>query len=173
MLCYSLWAMTGWTPDLGEKSMIINTVIQGAGMGMVFIPLQVAAFATLAPEFRTDATSLLSLFRNVGSAIGLSVCSSLLARNQQILHSQLGENITPFNRALQTSPALSHAVNPATQHGAIMLDQMINHQAEIIAYLDDFKFMLLVSLPTLLLLLLMRRPRQTAGAAPTAHAVMD
>ena len=173
MLCYSLWAMTGWTPDLGEWPMIVNTVIQGAGMGMVFIPLQVAAFATLSAEYRTDATALLSLFRNVGSAIGLSVCSALLARNQQILHAQLGENITPFNRALQTSPALSHAINPATQHGAIMLDQMISHQAEIIAYLDDFKFMLLVSLPTLLLLLLMRRPRQVAGAAPAPHAVMD
>ena len=172
MLCYSLWSMTGWTPDIGEWPMIVNTVIQGAGMGMVFIPLQVVAFATLAPQYRTDATALLSLFRNVGSAIGVSITSALLARNTQILHEQLGSYITPYNAALRANPALHNALNAATSKGAVALDQMVTHQAQIIAYLNDFKFMLLTSLPTLLLLFIMRRPARIRQDAP-AHAVMD
>jgi DHA2 family multidrug resistance protein len=174
MLCGSLWIMTGWTPDIGQWPMMLTIVLQGAGMGFVFIPLQVVAFATLSPVFRTDATALLSLFRNVGSAIGLSVTSMMLARNSQILHEQLGSNITPFNRAFQISPAVRQMFNAGTVHGSVMLDQMVNQQAQIIAYLDDFKLMLLTSLPTLLLLLVMRQPRRTAGAPPPEiHAAMD
>jgi DHA2 family multidrug resistance protein len=172
LLCYSLWDMTTWTPDLGQGPMIVNTVIQGAGLGLVFIPLQVVAFATLAPSLRTEATSLLSLFRNVGSAVGISITSALLARNTQVMHEQLGSFVNPFNRAMQASPALRHMFDAGTLKGAAAIDQVINHQAEIIGYLDDFKFMLLTSLPTLLLLLIMRRPKRVAGVK-VEHAVME
>ncbi len=75
----------------------------------MFIPLQVIAFATLAPQFRTNGTALLSLFRNVGSAIGVSVTETLLTRNTQIEHSVLAGYVTPFNRALQGSQAVMRA----------------------------------------------------------------
>lgn len=170
LLCYSLWEQTGWTPDVGGTTVAINTIVQGAGLGFVFIPLQVIAFATLAPELRTDATSLLSLVRNVGSAVGVSVTSALLARNIQIAHADMAAHVTPFT-------SLGHGsagplLDPATTRGAAMLDMLINQQATIIAYLDDFKMMLFVTAPTLLLLLLMKRPK--AVAAPSlAHAAMD
>jgi DHA2 family multidrug resistance protein len=164
--------MTTWTPDVAQSQLIINTMIQGAGLGFVFIPLQVVAFATMPAAQRTDGTSLLSLFRNVGSAIGVSVTSSMLTRNAQVEHADLTANITPFNRALQSSMEVRHALGPATTHGAAALDAMINQQAQIIAYNDDFKLMMLTSLPTMLLLFLLRRPR---GAAPPSDhaAVMD
>jgi DHA2 family multidrug resistance protein len=81
LLGYSLWQMTGWSPDVPASSLIVTTVIQGAGLGFVFIPLQVVAFGTMAASLRTDGTALLSLFRNVGSAIGVSVTSALVTRN--------------------------------------------------------------------------------------------
>ena len=170
LLCYSLYEQTGWTPDISGTSVAINTIIQGAGLGFVFIPLQVIAFATLAPELRTDATSLLSLVRNVGSAVGVSATSALLARNIQVAHADMAGHVTPFS-------SLGHGsagpmLNPATARGAAMLDTVINQQAAIIAYLDDFKAMLLVTAPTLLLLLLMRRPKVVA-APSLAHAAMD
>ena len=65
----------------------------------MFIPLQVVAFATLPAPLRTDGTALLSLFRNVGSAIGISITSAMLAHNTQVLHSEIGAFVTPFNRA--------------------------------------------------------------------------
>ena len=152
----------------------MTIIVQGAGLGFVFIPLQVLAFATLAPQLRTDGASLFSLFRNIGAAIGVSVTSSMLAHNTQMLHAEIGASVTPFNRALQTGGAVQHMLDPATQHGAAMLDQMINQQAQIIAYIDDYKMMIFTTLPSLLLLLLMRRPRRTlarAGGDPRRDGV--
>jgi DHA2 family multidrug resistance protein len=63
-------------------------------------------------------------------------------------------------------------LNPATHHGAAMLDHMINQQAQIIAYVDDYKMMIFTTLPALLLLFLMRMPRQ-APHAPEPHAAME
>ncbi len=172
LLCLSLYWMTGWTPDISARQIIITTVVQGLGLGFVFIPLQVVAFATLPAAMRTDGTALLSLLRNVGSAIGISVTSALLANNQQVLHAILGGFLTPFSPALHAGGAAGRILDPNTPQGVALLDAMVRRQAAIIAYVDDFKFMLLTSLPTLLLLPLMRRPRLTA-AAPEHAAVMD
>ncbi len=193
LLCYSLWTMTGWTPDASAWTVAMNTIIQGAGIGFVFIPLQVVAFATLPAAVRTDGTSLLSLFRNVGSAIGVSVTSTMLARNIQASHADLAQYITPFNRALQAGNWAQQMLNPVpgsaplvvpgglvntqmlnTQYAnAALLDSVLNHQATIIAYIDDFKLMLLTSAPTVLLLLLLRRPGRNVAMPADAHAAMD
>ena len=167
LLTWSLWRMTEWTPDVDSWTIITIIVVQGAGLGFVFIPLQVVAFATLPADLRTDGTSLLSLLRNVGSAIGVSACSTLLARNVQISHAELAGHITPFSPALQGAGPVAQLLDPATARGAALLDAMVNHQAAIIAYLNDFRAMMLVTAPTVLLLLLMRRPR--AAAASSEH----
>ncbi|HYZ64038.1 MAG TPA: DHA2 family efflux MFS transporter permease subunit [Acetobacteraceae bacterium] len=172
LLSFSLWQQLGWTPDVGRWTVIYNTVLQGAGLGFVFIPLQVIAFATLAPELRTDATSLLSLVRNVGSAVGVSATSALLARNVQVAHADLASRVTPFSALARGTDPARQMLDPATAKGAAMLDAMINQQATIIAYLDDFKAMLLVTAPAVLLLFLMRRPRLAAAPDP-AHAAME
>ncbi len=83
----------------------ITTMLQGAGLGLVFTPLQVIAFGTLPADLRTDGTSLFSLVRNVGSSIGVSIAAFLLVQNTQIMHAQIGERVTPFNHALQTGGA--------------------------------------------------------------------
>jgi MFS transporter, DHA2 family, multidrug resistance protein len=165
ILAWSLYQMTGWTPDVSQTSMIINTIIQGAGLGFVFIPLQVIAFATLDPILRTDGTALLSLLRNLGSAIGISVTSALLTRNGQVEHSVLSAYASPLNRAFQGS---AEALMPTTAHGAQVLDALVNTQAQIIAYADDFKLMMLTSLPILLLLPLMKRPARSNSAEHVA-----
>jgi DHA2 family multidrug resistance protein len=136
----------------------------------VFTPLQVVAFATLPVELRTDGTALFSLVRNVGSSIGISVTSFLLAENTQIMHAQIAEQVTPFNRMLQTGGAYLYW-NSATQWGLNALNDEITRQASIIAYTDDFKLMLLVSLPAALMLLIMRRPR-TAPTSPDDHVAI-
>ncbi len=172
LLSYSLWSMTGWTPDVSATTIVVNTIVQGAGLGFVFIPLQLVAFATLPADLRTDGTALLSLLRNVGSAVGVSACSALLAHNVQVVHSELAAGITPFNPALHGSGAIQ-MLAPATVRGAALLDQMVNGQANIIAYLDDFKAMLFVTAPAILLLLLMRRPAATAKPDPAHSAALD
>jgi DHA2 family multidrug resistance protein len=132
------------------------------------VPLQVVAFATLDPALRTEGTALLSLVRNVGSAIGISVTTAIVSQTGQVEHSVLASYITPLNRAFQGAAA---SLMPTTPHGAQALNELINQQAQIIAYNNDWKLMMLTALPMLFLLLLMRRPRQGGGTAE--HAVMD
>jgi MFS transporter, DHA2 family, multidrug resistance protein len=171
LLAGSLYRMTGWTPAVSETTMIFNTMLQGAGLGFVFIPLQVIAFATLDPALRTEGTALLSLTRNVGSAIGISVTEALVIRNGQTEHSTLSGFITPLNRAFDH---MSTALSPYTAHGLQTLNGMVNHQASIIAYNDDWVLMMMMALSMLALLLLMRRPKHAAHAADADHpAVMD
>jgi MFS transporter, DHA2 family, multidrug resistance protein len=168
MICFSFWLMTGWTPDVSEREIIIAIVVQGGGMGLVFTPLQVLAFATLPASMRTEGASLFSLLRNVGAAIGVSLFSSLLAHNSQAMHQMIGASVTPFNRALQAigppGGSMHHWLDPATQHGAALLDRMVNQQAQIVAYADDYVMLILTTLPALLLLLVMRIPRKVIGS---------
>ena len=166
MLIWSIWEMTAWTPDVPQWRIVATIVVQGAGLGFLFIPLQVLAFATLPGQYRTDGASLFSLFRNLGAAIGVSVTSSTLAHNTQVLHAEIGGAITPFNRALMDGGAVARFWDPATRQGAALLDKVINHQAQIIAYIDDYKMMVFTTAPMLLLLLLMRRPAGQ-GSTPT------
>ena len=152
--------MTGWTPDVSEREIIIAIVIQGAAMGLLFTPLQVLAFVTLAPSMRTEGASLFSLLRNLGAAIGVSVASSVLAHNAQAMHEMIGASVTPFNRALQAIGPVHQWLDPATRHGAAMLDRIINQQAQIVAYADDYVLLIMATVPAWLLLLMMRLPRK-------------
>ncbi|HEY4040661.1 MAG TPA: DHA2 family efflux MFS transporter permease subunit [Rhodopila sp.] len=172
-LAWSMWEMTGWTPDVSQWTIVITIMIQGAGLGFVFLPLQVLAFATLPPQYRTDGASLFSLFRNIGAAIGVSATSAMLAHNTQVLHESIGASVTPFNRALQGGGMVTRLWNPLHIHGAAMMDQLVNQQAQIIAYIDDYWIMIFTTLPSLALLFLMRRPRMTAAAPAEAHAALD
>ncbi len=154
LLCVSFYMMTGWTPDVSQRTIITTIVIQGAGLGLVFMPLQIVAFATLDPSLRTEGASLFSLLRNIGAAIGVSVTSTMLTRNTQALHEVIGASATPFNRAL----AAVKAFDPSTAKGAAILDHAVNRQAEIIAYMDDYVLLICTTFPAILLLLIMRRP---------------
>jgi DHA2 family multidrug resistance protein len=171
MLSWSLWDMSGWTPDISSRRLLIAIIVQGFGMGLIFNPLSVMAFTTLQARLRGDGAALLSLFRNIGSAIGVSVTSFSLIHNTQVSHADMAALATPFNRNLQGG-AIGHWLNPGTTHGAGVLDQMITRQAQIIAYGDDYIMMTCVTMLTLFLVLLMRRPGATA-AKPEVHAAID
>src|SRR5438477_5644456 len=105
VLLYSLHETTTWTPDIDGWSFARNGIVQGFGLGFLFIPLQTMAFSTLPAKLRTEGTSLISLARNIGGAIGISVTSYLFVHNTQILHAEIAEQVTPFNRMLQTGGA--------------------------------------------------------------------
>ncbi|MBN8897460.1 MAG: DHA2 family efflux MFS transporter permease subunit [Rhodospirillales bacterium] len=173
LICWSFWRMTGWTPDVDRQEIILAIIIQGAGMGLVFTPLQVLAFATLPIAFRTEAASLFSLLRNIGAAIGVSVTSTMLTRHAQGLHEEIGAAINPFNRALQALSGTGRALwDPASADGIARLDQVVTRQAQVIAYMNDYVLLICTTLPALLLLLLMRQPRR-APVPVDQHAAMD
>jgi DHA2 family multidrug resistance protein len=164
-----LWEMTGFTPDVSRFTLIRTGIEQGLGLGFLFVPLSTITFATLTPEFRTQGTALFSLMRNLGSSIGISVVIFLLTRNTQIMHSQLTEHITPFNEALRTGTV--HRIwNMTTTLGRAALDAEITRQAAIIAYIDDYKFMMLIALAAMPIVFLLRKG---GPQADTGHAVLE
>jgi MFS transporter, DHA2 family, multidrug resistance protein len=170
LLTWSLWRLSDWTPAVSESTLIINTMVQGAGVGFIFVPLNVVAFATLEPKLRYEATSFLTLIRSIGMSMGVSIFEALITRNSQIEHSVLAVFGSPLNRAIETTPQVAHALSPLTAHGAALLNQMIDYQSQVIAYNDDYRLMAILSAPTLLLFFFMRKPK--AGQAG-GHAVMD
>ena len=165
MLAYTYWLMTRWTPDVSEQEIIFAIVIQGAAMGLLFTPIQVLAFVTLAPSMRTEGAALFSLLRNLGAAIGVSVATATLARNTQAMHEMIGASVTPFNRALQAAGSMHRWLDPATGHGAALLDRIVNEQAQIVAYADNYLLLIVATVPAWLLLLMMRLPRKVIETA--------
>ena len=165
ILGWVLYMMSNWTPDITQADMMLTMIVQGFAVGLVFNPMTVMAYTTLPASLRGEATSVQSLARNIGSAIGISVTSITLTRSVQTTHADIAAGITPFDRVLQGNDSVSHMLNPATRHGAAMLDQMITHQAQIIAYNNDFRLMMLTVIPPLLLLFLMRRHARPTAAA--------
>jgi MFS transporter, DHA2 family, multidrug resistance protein len=160
----ALFQMSTWTPDIPVSEMMLTLVLQGFAMGLVFNPLSVMAYTTLTPQLRGEATSMQSLSRNIGSAIGVSVTSFTLTRGVQTTHADIAAGITPFDRVLQWGDPVSRMLNPGTRHGAALLDQMIDHQARIIAYNNDYRLMMLTIVPPLILLGFMRRHARPAPA---------
>jgi DHA2 family multidrug resistance protein len=156
---YVLYEMTFWTPDISEWTIVGVGVGQGISIGLVAIPLNITAFATLPSERRTEGTSIYALMRNLGSSIGISVTGALLQTNTQINHAIVAGGVSPFNHALQ-SGAVARFWNAWSIHGAALLNEEITRQARIIAYIDDFKLMLILSIVTMPLVLLTRSARR-------------
>ncbi|TDN61754.1 DHA2 family efflux MFS transporter permease subunit [Paraburkholderia sp. BL10I2N1] len=162
---FALWQMMQYTIVLSASDIIWPGVIQGFGLGLVFVPLSTLTFSTLVPQLRADGTATYSLARNIGSSIGISIVQTLITRNTQIAHADLAANVTPFNPAIQ--PMLASGSN----YDLAVLNQSITQQASMIAYLNDFKLMFVATLLVVPLILLIR----PAKAHPTsiAHAAMD
>lgn len=166
LICaWSLWQMAHWSLEVDQFHIIASGLIQGLGMGLVFIPLQVSAFATLAPRLRTDGSSLLNLFRSLGASVGIAVTTVLLGHSIQTSHSDLAGHITA---------ATGNVIDVSTidRYQALgdmalrMIDGEINRQAAMIGYGNDFWLMMWITLAAAPLALLMQRNRAPPGALP-------
>lgn len=163
----SLHMMTGFGPGMDDRPIVVTGVLQGLGLGLVFVPLSTVAFATLDPKYRADATSLFSLVRNIGSSIGISVVSLMLTRNTQIAHADIGSLLTPFSPVVKGMMPGAAAGDPTALS---RLDGLLNQQALMISYIDDFKLMMVVTLAAIPLALVLRRstPQKGSGAPQPA-----
>jgi DHA2 family multidrug resistance protein len=170
LMAWSLWDMTKFNAEIGLYEIIYTGVIQGVGLGFIFVPLSAAAFATLAQRYRNEGTAMFSLVRNVGSSIGISVVMTFLGHEAQVSHAGLGESINQFSRALH-GPGIPEIWNLHSQLGLAALNGMVNHQAVTIAYLNDFRLMLYLTVLATPLLLLIRPPKR-AGAPASQPAAL-
>jgi DHA2 family multidrug resistance protein len=171
MTAYSLWQMTGFNLDSSQRDLVESGIIQGLGLGFIFVPLSTITFSTLDPALRTEGTGLFSLLRNIGSSIGISVVTAMLSENTQVNHATLAEHVTPYNPMMQ-APWLPGTWSLDTRAGLAALNGEVTRQAATIAYLNDFQAMMWVTLAAIPLLLLLRRPaRRQTSAHATAAAI--
>jgi DHA2 family multidrug resistance protein len=169
----SLDMMTGFALDQPSRPVIVSGIVQGLGLGLIFVPLQTLAFETLAPRLRTTGAALLNLARNVGGSIGISIVSTQLVRLTQVSHADLAANIT--NQTIPTAnPELLQTIAPTAGPAALAaINAEVTRQALFIAYLDDFKLMMIVSFAVLPLLLLMRRGNKVGTGEPRHATALD
>ncbi|MGI8526840.1 MAG: DHA2 family efflux MFS transporter permease subunit [Pseudolabrys sp.] len=170
----TLYATTGFTTDTSQQTIVIVSVIQGVGLGLLFVPVSSVAFTTLPHHLRTSGTSLTTLLRNIGSSIGISMMIANLTSKTTYMHERLGESVTPFNQALQM-PDVASVLNMGTDAGRAMMDAIVTKQAAVIAYANDFKLMMVLTIIVMPLVFVIgksRTPQQQGGGAP-AHAAID
>jgi DHA2 family multidrug resistance protein len=166
LTAWAFYAMTGWTPNVSQSTIVWVGVVQGIGLGFLFVPLSAVTLATLSSEQRTAGAGFYNLARNIGSSVGISVVNALLTRNTQINHAEIAEHVTAVNRTFE-QPAVTQFWNPLTAAGRAALDAVITQQAQIIAYIDDYKLLMIATLAVIPLLLVFKK---TSGGG-TGHAL--
>ena len=169
LTAWSFYVMTGWTPDVSQTTIVVVGIIQGVGLGFIFVPLSVVTLSTLPPERRAEGAGLYSLSRNIGSSIGISVVNSLLTRNTQVNHAEITRSVTSVNRMFEDL-AIARFWDPVSAAGRAALDAMITQQAQIIAYMDDYKLLMIATLAAIPLLVIFKKPPSSAAADPM-HAM--
>ena len=165
----SMWQMCGFSLQMGPAPIVTSGILQGFGLGCTFVPLNLVALSSLPRHILTQGTAIRSLMRNLGGSIGISILVATLAENTQAVHSRLVEPLRPDNPLLH-GPLFSLA----TPGGVAALNNEVTRQASMVAYIDDYKLMMILVLASLPLLLLLREGRRApAPAAVPAPAGAD
>lgn len=164
----SLHMMTGFDTQMNARPVIVSGLIQGFGLGFVFVPLSTLTFATISARFRSDATSMFSLVRNVGSGVGISLVTVVLSRMSSVNHEELGSSLTAGAPQVRMQLAALLSGNPLIMQVA---DGLVSQQAAMVAYLDNFLLMMMLTLAVFPIVLLLRKPDHSApaGAKEAVH----
>ena len=161
----SLWEMTRFTMDVSGWDIVRTGIIQGLGVGLTYVPLTTISFSTLKAHYRNEGTALFNLIRNIGSSIGISVVMTLLAQRTQANHAAFAQYITPFRLAFRQADAAG-IYDMASPQGLAAINAEVTRQAAMLAYLQDFRMMMFLTLAFIPMVLLLRAPptsRQSAG----------
>lgn len=156
----ALWQMCGFYIGMPDRLVAWSGYVQGIGLGLAYVPLATVTFSSLAPQFRNEGTAVFNLLRNIGSSVGIAAVQALFIRNSQIVHARLAEHVTAFGP--QGVPQGADVTTLAALNGRV------STQATMIAYNNDFKLMLVMSVLAIGLVFLFRKPGTPQGAAPIA-----
>jgi DHA2 family multidrug resistance protein len=168
LTAFTLNQMVGFTDQTSSHAIVVVSVVQGFGLGLVFVPLSTVAFASLPGHLRTDGTAILTLVRNLGSSVGISVVIAQLTNTTMAMHARLTEFVTPFSNALAMPD--SAMLNPGTEMGRAMMEKIVTQQATVIAYANDFKLLMYLTLATIPLVFVIGAAQAASPAARTQPA---
>ncbi|MCB2048982.1 MAG: multidrug efflux MFS transporter [Novosphingobium sp.] len=158
----SLREMARWSLDVDATTIIVTSFVQGLGFGLVFIPINILAFSTLPPSQRTEASSIMNLFRGVGSSIGISVVTVALARNMQISHADIAGHITGQSGGSLIDVSSLDRLQSLGDAAMSMVNAEVTRQAAMVAYVDDYYLMFWATLIMVPLLIFLKPPSKPA-----------
>ena len=165
---FGSYGMTYYSLDVTQLNIIWPAFLQGIGLGLVFVPISTVAYATLDRHRMAEAAGLFSLVRTVGAAIGISIVTTLLAHQSQIIWNELGGHVSQYQEALLEYMRRLHMA-PTDPRGLAVVARELGRQAQMGAMLDVFKlitFSYLLMVP--LVFLLKKSTAQRAGPVPAA-----
>jgi MFS transporter, DHA2 family, multidrug resistance protein len=160
---FGVWEMAGFTTEVGPREIVITGLIQGVGLGLAFTPITVLAFSSLARESRTEAAGIYAILRSFGASLGISAFVTVFARNMQANRANLVEQVSPYNEAMAGS-ALPRAWSLDQAEGLSALSRVIDKQAAMLAYVDDFALIAMLTVCLIPIVALIRPPRQAPPA---------
>ncbi|HTN34643.1 MAG TPA: DHA2 family efflux MFS transporter permease subunit [Marinobacter sp.] len=163
----SLFQMAQFNLEVSPWAVVQTGLVQGLGLGLVFVPLSTITFSTLAPHRRTEATAMFSLMRNIGSSIGISVMVTLAARSAQTNHAVMGEQLTVYREPVRALLDGSSGLTP--EQTLAFLNGELSRQAAAVGYLNDFQIMAWMALLAIPLLLLFRMQLTPTPAPKQPH----
>ncbi|HZZ31344.1 MAG TPA: MDR family MFS transporter [Phenylobacterium sp.] len=167
--CAALWQMLHFDLSMTVWPFVTSGIIQGLGIGLLFVPLSTLAFATIPPHLRPEGSGVYTLVRNLGSSVGISIMNALVVSNTQTMHASLASKVVTSDAVVRAT--LPTTLNPATAAGITALNGEVTRQASMVAYIDDFRLMLIITIACMPMLLLMRKPRPVGGEP--IHAIVD
>jgi len=172
----ALFVMAGWNLQLDYRHAVLGRMLQSFGLAFLFIPINVSAFAYVPREQTNMGTGIINLARNIGASVGIASVTTLLERRTQYHMSQLGEHVNVFSDAYRNKlAALTTAFN-ATGAGSAgpgaavraqgMIFSMIQRQAAMLSFLDDFKLLGIIFVCIIPLFFMLKRPKMSGGNVP-------
>jgi len=166
------YAMTSYSLDVDKFHLIWPVILQGAGLGLIFVPLSTIAYATLERSRLAEAAGIYLLIRSLGAAIGISLITTVLTRQAQVIWNELGGHVTPYSASL-ADYLRPLGMFPGDPQGAALVTQQIARQAQMGATLDVFLLITWSFLIMLPLLLLFKGSRNGGHASGAAAASME
>ncbi len=148
--------------------------MQAFGLAFLFIPINVSAFAYVPREKTNMGTGIINLARNIGASVGIATVTTMLQRRSQAHQSRLVEQINPMNPAYHnmingtTGTLMAHGANAAqaTAQAHSMIYGVVERQAAMLAFLDNFKMLGVVFFAIIPIFFLMKRPKMSGGNVP-------
>jgi MFS transporter, DHA2 family, multidrug resistance protein len=170
----ALFVMAGWNLGLDYGHAVRARMLQSFGLAFLFIPINVAAFAYVPKEKTNMGTGFINLARNIGASVGIATVTTMLSRRTQLHLARLTERVNDLSLAYHNTlhgmqMKLVHAGSTmanATSQAHGMIYNTVVRQATMLSFLDDFKMLGIVLLGVLPVLMLAKKPRAQAGAAP-------
>ena len=153
------WGMASLDINLTLFDVFWTNMLQGFGIGMIYVPMSMIAFSSLQSRQLTEASAIFHLVRNFGSSVFISLSVTLYIRSTADNYARLAENVNPFNQGLAAS-ATGTAWNMESAEGLASIGGEVFRQAAMIGYLNAFNLYCFTALATLPLLLLVRRRRR-------------